>query len=217
MNSYVFLSLTGFIVTFVMAIYVITLNYKNKTNRIFALFSLSLAIWNFGEMMLRIVASARAAAFWDLTASLLGWIFLGPLYLHFVLTFTKKDKVLENRGIMLLLYGPSLVWAGLKAFTNFLQAGVIKVYWGWDVIIAPGFYFYTVHLVILSLIGFYLLLSVWLMGENKIQRYQARAALIGTFIPFSLGLVTDAILPIFGFHFVRLAVYLLALNSVGLF
>jgi PAS domain S-box-containing protein len=205
MNSYVFLSLTGFIVTFVMAIYVITLNYKSKTNRIFALFSLTLAIWNFGEMMLRIVVTARAATFWDLTASLLGWIFLGPLYLHFVLTFTKKDKVLENRGMMLLLYGPSLLWAGLKVFTNFLQAGVIKVYWGWDVIIAPGFYFYTIHLAILSAIGFYLLLTCWLMGGNKIIRYQARAALIGTFIPFSLGIVSDAILPMFGFHFVRLA------------
>ena len=205
MNPYMFLSLTGFLITFILAIYVLSLNVRNRTNQLFALLSLVIAVWNFGEMMLRIVTSAWAAVYWDWIAACLGWLYLGPLFLHFVLAFTNKEDVLKNRGLLYLMYLPSLIFFYLKLFTDFLQAGVIRVYWGWDVINAPGFSLYTAYLLVMFSIGFYLLFDTWLRSSNRVMQYQARVAFFGTVIPFSFGIITDAILPSAGYHFVRLA------------
>jgi PAS domain S-box-containing protein len=59
--------------------------------------------------------------------------------------------------------------------------------------------------LLLFCIGFYLLLRLWKETDNKIVRYQARTAFLGTFISFSLGIIADSIMPSLGIHFVRLA------------
>ncbi len=205
MTPFLLFSLAGFLVSFVLGIYVLSLNARNSGNRIFALFALSISIWNFGEMMMKIVSSAESAVIWDKVASALGWCFLGPLFLNFILNFTKKDQVLKNRLIFFLLYAPSFVWAYLKLFTGWIHSGVVHVYWGWDVIIEPGFALYSIHLLLLFSIGFWTLLQSWKSSESKVMRQQAIVVLWGVLIPFTIGSFSDALLPIFGFHFVRLA------------
>lgn len=179
---------------------------RNRTNQIYALLAYSLAIWNFGEMMMKVVPTAAEAQFWDKIAStLLGWCFLGPFFLHFILSFTKKDKLLANKWFLLALYAPSFLWVYLKLFTNYIHSGVVRVYWGWDVIVEPGFSFYTIHLITLFFIGFVIAFSFWLSSKNKLERLQAKIIAWGTFVPFTAGIATEALLPILGIHFIRLA------------
>src|SRR3989339_533266 len=103
MTPYLLFSLFGFLVAFVLGVYVLSLNARSRVNQLFALFALSISIWNFGEMMMKIVSTAEAALIWDKIASALVCLFLGPLFLHFILNFTKNSKPLGNPFIFFLL------------------------------------------------------------------------------------------------------------------
>lgn len=128
MNVFALSSLLSSVVVAFQGSFVLHRNPRNALNRIFFLLCLSAAYLAFAEFQFRQAESFATAYFWLKAGAL--WGFVLTLELHFVLLFTERPKLFENRRTYLVLYAPALIFFLLE-LTNVVKAQPVKVYWGW--------------------------------------------------------------------------------------
>jgi uncharacterized membrane protein YfcA len=126
-NVLALFSLLSCVVVAFQGSFVLHRNPRNALNRIFFLLCLSAAYLAFVEFQFRQAESFATAYLW-LKASAL-WAFVLPLELHFVLLFTERTKLLENRLTYLVLYVPALIFflkALTRLYTDFTSMGTVR-------------------------------------------------------------------------------------------
>jgi|GEM_PF-3430390 len=122
-------------ITFLLSgIYVIYLDRNAVLNRVFALFSLSLALWSLSVVFIVISPDAQ----YRFLAGILGAIgittFAG-LSFHFFLNYTKKEQLLKKWWIYVVMYFPPVVFIYQAFNGQFLGNDYLYTQYGWIIVI----------------------------------------------------------------------------------
>jgi len=204
MNLFIILPIISLIINLTLAVYLLYQNWKNSLNRILALIFLGFACWCLGEVGMRIASSVEKARFWQ-NFSGFGWLFIGSLLLHFMLVYSKKKKILDNRLIYVILYTPPAILFYFVWRTNLIFQEIGKFSLGYYDIPAKGFLFLVTYLEIYFFLALYFCWQVYRKSSRIYERKQARCIFIGSLLPILGGSITDVILPFAGIPVIGLA------------
>lgn len=179
MNEFALASLLSFVGNLCLGCLVFQRNPKNILNRIFFLYCLSASYLSFVEYGYRLADTVYRASYWMNLIDL--WLFAFPLELHFVLIFTEKKKLLENKVTYLLLYVPAiLILLCLRVFT---EAEPIEVYWGWTYRFVPETHliiiFFEIWIAIINLFILYIGLWYYITTKDQTKKRQSKYILAG--------------------------------------
>jgi len=152
LNYYAFSGLINFITSFIIAV-VLLKNPKAKANKIFSVFSFTVAFWSFFYFLFLGTPDKTLAEFYVRTC-MIGVFFMPSLFIHFVDSFLKIER---NRKFYLLNYSLSIFFT-LLAYSSLYVKGIGKylVFPHWP-IPGPAFHLALSHFMIVVIYSFYLL------------------------------------------------------------
>lgn len=207
MNIYAFSSLLASYVCFLLGLYVYQKDPRNQLNRISLLLCVSLGCSAFAEFGYRQATDYTTAFMWIKASSL--WPFAMSFLLHFVLIFTKKSKVFQNKITYFILYVPAFIFFVIDLTTPLVSGEPTKEYWGWTYSVPEDWLVYTVStfwgliLIILSLILCFL---YFYRTREPVKRQQAKYVFIGMVIPMVAGSLTDGVFPLINIKFPEMGI-----------
>jgi PAS domain S-box-containing protein len=204
MNLYVILPIISMIINLSLGIYLLYKSWRNSLNRILALIFFAFVFWALGEVGMRIVSSAEKARFWQ-NFSGFGWLFIGSLFLHFMLVYSKKKKILGKKLTYFVLYTPPVVFLYLVWKTNLIFQSVAKLSLGYYDIPGTKFLFLAVYLEIYFLLALYLCWQVYKKSPKMQEKKQAKCVFMGSLVPIIGGSISDVVLPMLGIPVIGLA------------
>ncbi len=179
--------------------YIIAAMPKKSISRAFWLFTLSLVFWQLGDTSARISNTGATAAFWD-SVFCVGWMFLAPLGLYFVLLYTGRKELARTNLMISALFLPALAFEVAFKTNLFPHVYQYDSFWGWvdnhnsSVIDEVMVIWITAQVFIM--LG--LLWAFALKSKNvPLLKEQSLIIAIGLSIPAVQGIITQAILPIF--------------------
>lgn len=130
-----------------------------------------------------------------ISATLIAFSF--SAFTHFVLIFTKKERFLNSRLALPLLYVPPAIIGCLFLFTNLMYSRYEILSYGIVSQPAPLYSLFLIQTAVYNFIGIYLLFLYSRLAHQKIEQQQALLLAIGSIIPVVMGVLTDQILPLF--------------------
>jgi diguanylate cyclase (GGDEF)-like protein/PAS domain S-box-containing protein len=98
--------LVAFVFALLQATYVIVKNPRAAANRLFVVFSAIFALWFIGTAFQLFSPDENAARLW-FSIGTLGWFFIAPVFVHFLLVLTENSFYRRHLWILLLLYAPA--------------------------------------------------------------------------------------------------------------
>ena len=216
-NPWALFSVWSVIVNTILLYFIITRGFQVAANRWFALVILSLIVWGFFESLDRFSATPVASDFWGV-GGMMGWGFVGPLFLGFTLLYIGKDKIFSNLWVQLLMYGPAFIFlflgwtTGLINNRNIIEAE--RLFYGWETPSAPYFWLATGWLVGLLMTSLYLLVRHRMSVKDPIKKKQTTFFIIAVSTPVIFGSITNALLPVLGIQVFPAAVLLTSVMSL---
>ena len=113
--------------------YIVSVNAKEKSNRVFFVLCIFLGVWTFSLAMSISAVDIETCFFWH-RVSALGWCCFAGLLLHFFLILTKKQRLLKKWWIYFLIYTPAAFFIYIFALSHdlaILQYNLINTPYGW--------------------------------------------------------------------------------------
>ena len=105
MTFYALTAIITFMSSLVLGIFVYVWDRRNSVNRIFALLSLSIAVFTLGQFMREIAPTKAFALFWGGNILFSGLILVPVFFLHFVFTLTNRKRILKPLIIFYVISG----------------------------------------------------------------------------------------------------------------
>ena len=180
---------------------------RERLNRVFALLVVAIALWAIADVGIRTAATSDTALAWARISGF-GWIFIGAIFLHFVLVLTKRERILDNKLSYLALYGPGILFLGMVWLTGEIYSGMQQTPLGFATIQERGF------LAAIAYVGVALVLSTYCCF-GAYRRFtgpeKAQVGLIGVaaLVPIVGGTLTEIVLPLMHISTYELATVLL--------
>ncbi|PJB21493.1 MAG: hypothetical protein CO114_05105 [Euryarchaeota archaeon CG_4_9_14_3_um_filter_38_12] len=191
LNPYAMISLIAILSNLYLGGYILSLNIKDRVNRVFALMMLLFALFAFGSFALLLAADEEAMLFWYKIA-VLAMVFVPAAFVHFAMVFPKESSSVLARGKhVFVLYIPSFIFAGLLNTELFIQT-VYRAHWGFYSRIGLAFYLYVVYVALFIVYGFYVLLRAY-NESSGLRRRQTKWVVVGAATVTLLSLSCDAI------------------------
>ena len=174
LKYYAFSGLVNFITSFIIAV-VLLKNPKAKANKIFSVFSFTVAFWSFFYFLFLSTADKTLAEFYVRTC-MIGVFFMPSLFIHFVDSFLNIER---KRKFHLLNYSLSIFFT-LLAYSSLYVKGVGKhlvfPYWPSP---GPVFHLALSHFIIIVIYSFYLLQRTF-KRSTGVFRNQILYVFVGT-------------------------------------
>ena len=216
-NPWALFSVWSVIVNAILLYFIVTRGFQVPTNRWFALVIVSLITWGFFESLDRFSTTAIASDFWGV-GGMMGWGFVGPLFLGFTLLYVGKDKIFSNLWVQLLMYGPALIFLFLGWTTGLINnrnsIDAERLFYGWELVSAPYFWVATSWLVGLLVTSLYLLVRHWMRVKDPVKKKQTAFFILAVSIPVFGGSITNALFPVLGIQIFPAAVLLTSVMSL---
>ena len=192
LNPYAMLSLIAILSNLYLGGYILSLNIKERVNRVFSLMMLLFALFAFGSFALLISTDEGSMLFWY-KITVLTMVFVPAAFVHFALVFPiESSSVLARGKHVFVLYIPSFIFAGLLNTELFIQT-IYRAHWGFHSRIGLAFYFYVVYVALFIVYGLYVLLRAYNESAG-LRRKQAKWAVIGAVTVVIVSMASD-ILP----------------------
>ena len=176
--------LINFLACFSLAIFLFFKNRHGKINRIFALWSLSVAFWSLGYFLWLFTEKYSDALFWTrvLMASA---IIIPTAFVHFTLVYLSLDK--NHNRLIAACYFFSFIYI-LLDFSPWFIAKVEPRYWfRWWPVPGPLYHLYQVYFVLAVVYTHFLLFRRAWTAQSGVARKQFTVVAFGTLIAFSGG------------------------------
>jgi len=177
LGYYIFSHFLAGLIAVVLGFFVFLKNYKKMINKIFALFSLSVAIWAISYGIWLLADNSISALFWSRALNLAA-ILIPVFYLHWLLIFLNKNK----KKLLIFYYILSGFFV-LFSYSNIYISGTKQVlqfpYWpqmNWLYVV-----FLLVSWVVIVLYTVYLLINEYRVAVGN-HKEQIRYILIGLVI-----------------------------------
>jgi hypothetical protein len=179
-----------------LGVYILLKGPKRTLNRVFSLFAFSLAIWGISEVGHRVVDSPEVAYLW-MRGGGIGWCFMGSLFLHFVLIFTKREAILSKKSTYVFLYLPPLIFLYLFLTTNLIYGQqLVKRDWGYTSIPGNIAWTFFIYYVLQYFLVIYFVSDLEKRGST-LERKQARPLLVGGTVFLVIATTTNIAFPLF--------------------
>src|SRR5258706_8941916 len=207
MNSlfhFSFDNFVGFLIAFLPALcnlalllYILFFLPRIHLTNIFALFTVTVFVWQLDDSIGRIVVSSQASYMWDciLCSALL---FIAPLCLHFSMLYTQIIKSHSRRLFILLLYIPSFVFAALYQMHYYEHIFEYQQFWGWvnahNQNIVDIIQIYWIAALVISAVVL-LFVHTFSIKNNELLKRQSFFITVGIAIPAIAGIITQVIFP----------------------
>jgi PAS domain S-box-containing protein len=214
MNPYLGVPLTAAIACFALASAVLRMGVvRQLPNRLAATLMLSAGFWAACEVLWN-AASDPGVALWLKRISAPGWVFLGPLGFHFMLSIAFVEGVDRRRWVRGLYAGAALFLL-LTWVTPWMIAAMEPTRWGFAAVPGPLFPIWLGFTALATALG----VGVWLR-DHRAPREQCRGgrrplalAALAT-LACAVALV-DGVLPVVGVQLPRIGTPSLAIIGAG--
>jgi len=196
-----FIHFFTFVLLMYHAVYIFFKNPKALLNRVCAAFIFCFGVWSFSYMFVHNPFLSRNTATLFINISSFGWAGFASLFLWFILIFTQKWELLKKKWLYVILLGVPLVFIYIQ-WTNFLYVDVFEKPYGWKAIMGQSIwsYLFLLYAVTFSVTALVVNFNFMRSTSDPILEKQAKIIFIVTAITFSIGSVTDIILPLFNIH-----------------
>ncbi len=203
MNIFSLLSLFAFFIYVSLAVYILSIDTKNKINRLFFGVSVIFAFWAFSYAFMYEKQPIENVWNWY-KLSAIGWAVVPSLFIHFMFVFLGKIKFNRKWWFYLILYAPAAIFLykvfdGTVIASNFYynKLGIIEVH-NTDSIWYTLFIVY--YLVFFSAIP----VNVYIWAKNKktkVEKKQGQLIIYPGIFTLVLAVVSNFIFPAFGIEF----------------
>jgi signal transduction histidine kinase len=208
MHPYVAIPLVACIASAMVVVAILNRDRQDRANRLAALLVLGACLWSFCEVLWN-TASEAGTVLWLVRASTLGWVWFGPLGLHFFVELAGLPAPRLRRWLP-ALYGTCLVFLLLTWTTPWMHPRVEPTSWGWGYVLGPAYWGYYPFTIACLVTG----LGRWLWSLRRssyaAERRQLRWLVPGFLVPMLVASLTDGILPALGMQPPRLGTASLA-------
>lgn len=174
---------------------------RTAERRAVALF-LGAAWWALCDLAASIATTRETAIAWNRIAAP-GWIFLGPLVLHFCAALSGDDRP-RTRGLVAGLYAASIAFGALTLFGSAMIADATPMSWGWHVEPGPALPAFYATTMLGVLASFPMLVRRLRDADSVSERRQRPWVVLGVSVPIGICSVTDVLLPLLGVSTPRL-------------
>lgn len=168
-------------------------NQNSKLHRVWALFSLCLAIWSFGFFIIYLSPTNKETAlFWNKFYSV-GMVLIPAVYLQFALTLTgNKSNRWQAFSRIVYFYSLAIV---LSIPTVLFNKGVTLMYWGYSPVRGLTGHIYDIGFPLILITAFYVLIKGLKQTTGR-ARAQIKIVIFASSIGFGLGLTN--FFPLYG-------------------
>lgn len=170
-NQHLIALLATSLTTFLIGVFIYLRNKKVRVNRIFALYSCSIAIWSLGQGLHSIAPNIKVCLFWA-RFSHVGVVFVPTLFLHFVFEFLNITR--ERKTHLIACYLLSSFFLFMNLFTSLYIPNAVPKF-SLKYYIEPGFFypFSVVFFIICVVYGLYELFKALIISTG-IRRNQLK-------------------------------------------
>ena len=194
MNVWAFISLFIGLFHLSLGVYVLYKNHKRPINVTFALLAFSLAIWCISEFGHRIADRPESAYIW-VNAGGFGWCLMASFCTHFILVFSRQERILKSKLTYIALYLPSIVILYFFLITDLIyKHEPIKRSYGYTYLPGDFVWVFTLNYVLLYFFVIYLIVRV-MRGGNALEKRQAKPMFLGSTIFLALSTLTNIVYP----------------------
>jgi PAS domain S-box-containing protein len=194
-HFYPYFELFASLLTLLFAFFMFTRHYENAVARFFTWVALCGFLASILEYSMRIAFTLELAQDINrLSASF--WAFLFPIFAHFCLLFSKKEKFLENRMSLVVLYLPAALLTLVFFFSNIMYVRYEIFHYGIANQPAPLYWLFTINTFVYTCWGVLLLIAKAATSPQKIVRSQAALIAVGSAVPAAFAMITDEVGPL---------------------
>ncbi|MBI9104771.1 MAG: PAS domain-containing protein [Spirochaetales bacterium] len=180
-----------------LAIYILSINYKERINRLFSFLMFIQAALLFFQVRLQLESDPVKAEFWHLLSVI--WPFILAVGYHLGILITHQEKSIFHRVSSYINYLTAMGFCIYGFWVQNLYGNLVRVSWGWEYTPA-GFY----SMFIMQIIWKYSIMIVILVyclvyivkDKNPYTRYQAIIFIIGFLFPTFFTNITRIIFPL---------------------
>ncbi len=212
MNLYSLPPLAAILANLSVGFYVFYINPKSNLNRLFGLFSLSLALWSLGTYLQFISTSVLDAFFWN-RISTLGAVLTSLFLFHFVLVYS-KNKFAFRKILLFFLYLSGFLIIYLDFATNLLAVSMNKLYWGYSEVYGPLYPLLSGFVAILTILCFFVSVNLFIRTISRGIKKQTMFFIIAIGVPLVGGIITQVLAPIFHLEIMPLASSLSTVTAI---
>jgi PAS domain S-box-containing protein len=193
-----YIPLLAMIADLAIGLFIFIRDPRPRTNKLFLLVAISLAVWALGEFMQR-SATTPGAGLAAGRVSGFGWCLVGVFFLHLALEFTHWRRSRWAVSSLFAAYSFALLFLGLTLFTSLIFRG----YAGGDfigmrevkgILRIPS----ELFVVVLFVAGIVVLLAYRRSTTSAEERARSGYLAVAAAIPLFTGLITDVTLPLLG-------------------
>ncbi len=189
----IFLGVTTFITSFLIAFFVLLKNSKNLKNRIFFVFSISLSFWPLFASFANYARAEDNILLWSRLAMIGPPIAIAAI-LHFSFIFNNYKKLSKLK--LFLIYFPVVIVEALVPTKYNIRSVHVE---SWGSSYEPGILFNIVSIMIVVYLIFIIYnFSKKYRNKNPLIRMQIKYFLFAVILAVSIGLITNFILPFVG-------------------
>jgi len=194
MNVWAFISLFIGLFHLSLGVYVLYKNHKRPINVTFALLAFSLAIWCISEFGHRIADRPESAYIW-VNVGGFGWCLMASFCTHFILVFSRQERILKSKLTYIALYLPSIVILYFFLITDLIyKHEPIKRSYGYTYLPGDFVWVFTLNYMLLYFFVIYLIVKVMRKG-NALEKRQAKPMFLGSTIFLALSTLTNIVYP----------------------
>jgi PAS domain S-box-containing protein len=205
---YLLAPLSACLISAVCAAVILDRDSHHRANRLVAFIVLGCTFWSLCEVLWNTTSDPEVSlALVRLSA--FGWIWIGPAFLHLMISATSSPAP-RARRLLRFLYPLMAVMLFIAWTTPLVTASVVRTSWGVAYRTGPlmGIYYaITVSTVLVALV---VGRQAFLRSRSDSEREQARLLIFGISVPLVAASVTDAILPMMGVQWPRVGTLSLA-------
>jgi PAS domain S-box-containing protein len=180
-----------------LGIFVLSRGPHARINQTFFANTLLLAIWAVGDIV-SLSAHSTGGVLLGRHIAFAGWCFIGPVFFHLTLEFTRNKRLLGKWWFYPLLYGPFAVCLILDWSTHLVFTSVTYTASGYKVHISVLWYVVYCSLALLILGGVAVLIRYRMKTDDRIERERVMYVIIAALIPLAGSFITEWMIPFKG-------------------
>ncbi len=176
--------LLNFLTCFSLAIFLYSKNRYGKINKLFALWSVSVAFWSLGYFIWLFTTEYAQALFWT-RVLMAGAIIIPSAYMHFALVYLDEEK--KHNFLIRFCWLFSFAYLLLDATPFFVARVEARAWFRWWPVPGVLYHPFQLYFVLAVIYAHYLLFKRALMAPSGIMRKQYLIVAWGTLIAYTGG------------------------------
>ena len=183
MNYYIISFSVTALISFLIALFVLSRNTQSKLNITFSFYSLSVFFWAFFYVLFSFAKDYQEALLWNKWL-MAGAIFIPAFFMHFILVYLDLDK--KHKNIIFFNYALCILFLSILPSHLFIKS-IIPLY-GFQFWPHPGYLFHPYFAwFAINIVVAHLLLLTELLKAKGTRRAQISFVFLGTLVAFTGG------------------------------